>query len=197
MQAVEIAKGRGDLPGGMARFVGELLNPTVPWWELVRQWLREQASDDWSWSKPNKYYDESGFILPSLDSERMGPIVFATDTSGSIDQVMLQHFQTEKQNCLDDLKPASLLDICCDSKIQQVAEYRVGDTINCRAPGGGGTSFKPVFQHVENSGVAPKCLVYLTDLDGDFPSQAPDYPVLWIAYGGADKAPFGDVVQAS
>jgi hypothetical protein len=41
--------------------------------------------------------------------------------------------------------------------------------------------------------VAPKCVVYLTDLDGDF-GQDPGVPVIWLAYGGGSKAPFGEVV---
>jgi predicted metal-dependent peptidase len=146
---------------------------------------------------PNRFYDESGFILPSLHSDRMGPIVFATDTSGSIDETIAAHFRTEKQNCLDDLRPSALVDIQCDTKIQKVEEYKPGDSISGDINGRGGTSFVPVFEHIESKGIVPKCLVYLTDLDGEFPDKEPDYPVLWVAYGGGTKAPFGEVVQAS
>lgn len=194
-QAVQMSKGRGDMPGGMGRFVDDLLNPKVPWWELVRNWLREQASDDWNWMKPNQYFGDCEFMLPSLDNDRMGPIVFATDTSGSIDQDCLKHFQTEKQNCLDDLKPAKLVDICCDSRIHQIKEYTQGDLIDRNAPGGGGTDFRPVFEHIAGMPEAPKCVVYLTDLDGSFPSEAPAYPVLWVTWDQTGKAPFGEVVR--
>lgn len=195
IQSCELNKGRGDLPAGMARIVGDLLNPQVPWYELVRQWLREQASDDYTWTKPNRFYGDSEFILPVLESERIGPIVFATDTSGSIDQECLRHFQSEKQSALDDLRPSRLVDIYCDSKIHKIAEYRIGDQIGTDAPGGGGTSFKPVFSHVGKLDEIPKCLVYLTDLDGDFPDKEPEYPVLWVVFGGQNKAPFGEVVN--
>lgn len=197
MQCAQAAKGRGDLPGSMSQYIGEMLNPTVPWWELVRNWLREQCNDDWDFMKPNRLYSDSEFILPSLHSDRMGPIVFATDTSGSIDETIAAHFRTEKQNCLDDLRPSALVDIQCDTKIQKVEEYRPGDEISGEIHGRGGTSFCPVFEHVDKLPVAPKCVVYLTDLDGTFPDKEPDYPVLWVAYGGGTKAPFGEVVQAS
>ena len=197
IQCAELAKGRGDVPGEIQRLVGELLDPKVPWYEILRQWLREQASDDYNWMKPNKLYGESEFILPILESERVGPVVFATDTSGSIDNTMLKHFQSEKQACLDDMKPSRLLDIYCDTKIQKVAEYRMGEQIALDAPGGGGTSFVPVFSHIAKLEETPKCLVYLTDLDGTFPDKDPGYPVLWIAYGGGDKAPFGEVIQVN
>src|SRR5262245_31918943 len=47
IQAVELAKGQGTVPGGLARYVNELIKPTVPWWEIVRNWIREQCEDDW------------------------------------------------------------------------------------------------------------------------------------------------------
>lgn len=195
VQSCAIAKSKGKLPGGMERLVKELLEPAVPWWILLRQWLAEQASDDWNWMKPNLQFGDSGFILPSLESEKIGAIVFATDTSGSIDADALAHFQSEKQNCLDELRPAKLVDIYCDSAIHKVKEYGPGETIDRDAPGGGGTSFCPVFELANNLDPAPKCLVYLTDLYGDFPDKAPDYPVLWITWND-QVAPFGVTVRA-
>lgn len=197
IQSVKIAaKSQGKVPAGLERYVGELINPKVPWTELVRQWLREQAADDWDWMKPNTYFDESDFILPSLNSERMGPIVFATDTSGSITDEILKKFRTEKQSCLDDLKPAKLVDIYCDAKIHLVKEYTVGDTIGEKAPGGGGTDFRPVFEHADTLTQTPKCLVYLTDLMGTFPEKEPPYPVLWVCWDQGQKAPWGETVYA-
>lgn len=196
LQSVAAAKGRGDVPGCVSRFVEELMNPKVPWVELLRNWLREKAEDDWNWLRPNPYFSDSDFILPSLDSERMGAIVFATDTSGSINERILAQFQAEKQGCLDDMKPAKLIDIYCDAKITLEKEYRVGEQIECNAPGGGGTSFVPVFKRLSEFTEKPKLLVYLTDLDGSFPEREPDFPVLWVAYGSRDKAPFGEVVKA-
>ena len=197
IQSIQAGKKRGDVPGGVLRIVGEMLQPQVSWPELVRRWLREQCSDDWSWSKPNPYFDESGFILPSLDSERMGAIVFATDTSESINQEMLAKFQSEKQSALDELKPVKLVDICCDTRITKEAEYRPGDTIDKDAPGGGGTRFEPVFERLEEMQPPPKCVVYLTDLQGTFPDVEPSYPVLWVTWDEDGTAPFGEVVKAS
>lgn len=195
IQSAAACKGRGDLPGSLQRFIQETLSPQVPWWEIVRNWLREQVNDDWNWMKPNPYYDESPFILPSLDSERIGEIVFATDTSGSIDNKTLAQFITEKQNCLDEMKPRKLLDLCCDTRITKEREYRPGDTIDPECPGGGGTSFIPVFNAVDKLPNPPKCLVYLTDLDGSFPKEEPSYPVLWVTWEKDGTAPFGEIVR--
>lgn len=197
IQSINAAKGRGTVPGCMSDYLEELLNPTVPWYELLRQFLREQLNDDWNWMKPNALFDEGDFLMPSIESDGMGDVVFATDTSGSIDHELAKRFASEKQNCLDDMKPRKLTDIYCDTRIQRVDHYAAGDTISRNIPGGGGTSFVPVFEHLEAAGITPKCLVYLTDLDGEFPDKDPGYPVLWVAYGGGSKAPFGEVIQAS
>lgn len=196
VNAANMSKGRGDLPAGMDRFVEELVNPSLSWWEILRSFLREQCSDDWDFLKPAMEWEGSGFILPSLHSERVGTVVFATDTSGSIDHAILAQFQAEKQNCVDEMKPKRVIDIYCDSKIQKVGEYSAGEAIDRHAPGGGGTSFVPVFEHCAKMSDAPKALVYLTDLDGRFPKEAPPYPVLWVTWTKDGTAPFGEVIYA-
>jgi predicted metal-dependent peptidase len=198
IQSVAVGKAQGNLPAGLKRLVDSLVNPVVPWPDLLRAFLREQVQDDWNWSKPDPLFDESGFILPSLDSEGVGVVVFATDTSGSIDEKLLAQFQSEKQACLDELRPRSLVDIYCDAKIQAVHEYRAGESIGRKCPGGGGTSFEPVFEHIRDKmGETPKAVVYLTDLMGSFPTEVPPYPVLWVTWEREGKAPFGEVVFAN
>lgn len=196
IRSASIAKGKGKLPAGMERLVKEMLEPSVPWFELVRQWLREQANDDWNWQKANLYYSASKFILPVLESEKIGAAVFAKDTSGSIDNEVLARFVSEEQAFLDDCHPRALVDICCDASIHRVASYTAGDKIAEDAPGGGGTDFRPVFEYAEKLPEAPKCLVYLTDLCGTFPEEAPPYPVLWVTWERGGKAPFGEVIYA-
>ena len=44
---------------------------------------------------------------------------------------------------------------------------------------------------VEENGIEPKCLVYLTDLCCSSFPPAPDYPVLWVT-DSRKTAPFGE-----
>lgn len=186
-------KAKGSVPSGILREIDSLLDPGVPWYELLNRWLKERATDDYNWQKPNVYFPGE-FILPIMESEKIGYLVFATDTSGSIDHEALARFQAAKQAALDDLTPRTLIDIYCDACVHRVDEYRPGDTIAKRAPGGGGTDFRPVFDHVAKLDEPPKCLVYLTDLQGTFPAEAPPYPVLWVVWGD-EKPPWGELVQ--
>lgn len=201
IQAVKMGgKGQGKVPGSLVRQVKDIISPRQPWWELVRSWLREQAAEDWSWMRPNQNYSDCEFILPSLFSESVGAIVFGIDSSGSIDDELLAHFREQQQTCLDEMRPRLLIDIVCDSSVQRVTEYRVGDAIKRDAPGGGGTDFRPVFEHAEKLTEPVKCLVFFTDLQGTFPDKDPGYPVLWVnwsKYGREKEVPFGMVIDAS
>lgn len=195
LQSAKLAAGQGTLPGSLQRLVDSIVQPKINWVDVLRSWLREQCAEDWNWLEPAMEYEGSGFMLPSLKSERMGPVIFATDTSGSINDELLAEFRAEKQGCLDDMRPSKLVDIYCDAMIQAVDEYSPGDRIGTKAPGGGGTSFIPVWDHIAKMPEKPKCVVYLTDLQGTF-GDDPGVPIIWVAYGTKSKAPFGDTIYA-
>lgn len=195
-QAATVAKMQGKLPGSLARLVGEMLEPRVPWRQVLREFIRQQARDDFSWSRPNRRYAGTGVILPSLHSERMGRIVVGVDTSMSIGDKELAEFQAECQGALDECSPEAMEVVYCDARVQGSEEFLPGDTARFsrkQCLGGGGTDFAPVFAHVERHEQEPAALIYLTDGLGSFPPAAPDYPVLWASTQRKDF-PFGQVV---
>lgn len=191
-------KGRGDLPGNVAELLRELVEPAVPWQELLRQFATRVSRDDYSFRRPNRRYAYRGFMLPTLRSESMGPLVVAVDTSGSIrcNQKLLTTFLSELQAILDEVRPERIDMLDCDARIQARHEFTPGDDLRgTEFRGGGGTSFRPVFEDVTDRDLQPAALIYFTDLEGGFPDAPPDYPVLWLNYGNPrSKAPFGDTV---
>jgi predicted metal-dependent peptidase len=195
IQSVAAMKGRGDLPAGIERLVNQLVSPSVNWWDVLRSWIREQCADDYDWLTPAMEYSDSGFILPSLKSERISSVVFALDTSGSISPEVLTRFRSEEQSCLDEMRPKTLVESCCDAKVQQVKEYSAGDTIGGPAPGGGGSVAQPIWDHVSKMSVQPKCIVMLTDCFLDFGTD-PGIPVIFVSWEKGSKAPFGTVIEA-
>ena len=61
-----------------------------------------------------------------------------------------------------------------------------------RLKGGGGTSFVPVFDLLEEDFEKPAVVLYLTDGYGDAPKKEPNYPVIWgIIDGGVNPAKWG------
>ena len=193
-QAVAVARCQGKLPQCLARLVNEALHPSVPWQEVLRNFFRDLAKDDYSWSRPNKRFLQFDIYLPSLVSPSLGEIVVALDNSGSITQMLLDEFLAEVQGLLDFGRPRKLHLLDCDAAIHSTHEFVPGDRIDVRPHGGGGTDFRPVFDYVAEQGIDPCASAYLTDLYGTFPDGPPPYPVLWVSYG-TDSAPFGQVLK--
>lgn len=195
-QAATIAKMRGQLSDSLRRVISEVLEPRVPWRQVIREFIRVQVRDDYNWKRPNRRYLHRGFALPSLSNERMGRLDVAIDTSGSISKTILDEFAAEAQAALDECNPISIRVIYCDAKVHSIEEYQPGDDLRkLTAPkGGGGTAFEPVFQEIAKQEEPPSALIYLTDGDGSFPKTVPDYPVLWARIK-KNKFPFGQVVD--
>lgn len=194
IQAANAAKQIGTLPSLLQRLVDDISSPRVPWRDQLRQFFNVRQRDDFSWRRPKNSLLHQGIYLPSLDSVRMGAIVVAVDTSGSVSDEILKAFQSEVQAVMDECCPARLVVIYCDAEVNLVKEYQAGDIIELKAVGGGGTDFRPVFRFVDTADIEPCCLVYLTDLMGSFPKEQPIYPVLWGCILKDEEAPFGETI---
>lgn len=195
-QSLQQAKMQGKLPSNLARELGALVKPRVDWRSLLRRYIQEITKADYSWTRPNPRYIASGFYLPALYSHACGRIAVAIDTSGSIDDVLLNQFCAELQAIHQELEPSAVDVLYCDAKVHRVDTFARGELVTLHAVGGGGTSFAPVFEHYATDGDQPVVLVYLTDLQGSFPSQAPEYPVIWCTVCEG-TAPFGDIVECN
>lgn len=194
-QAAKTAKAMGKLPAGMEQWITEMLAPIVDWKDVLRRFISQNAKNDYTWSRPNRRFIHAGLYLPSLLSQELGEIVIAVDNSGSIaeDPEILKQFAAEMNDALSAYPGTRATVLYCDAQIQKVEEYAEGDTIVLRAPGGGGTDFRPVFDWITEQGRNPVCMVYLTDGQGDYPETPPTYPVLW---GTTDEeAPWGEIVK--
>jgi len=192
-QAAVIAQKQGKLPQRIARLVDELLNPPPRWQDLFRNFFRELCKDDYSWKRPNARYMGTGFFLPSLRSHRLGKIAVAIDTSGSIDGPLLAEFMAELEGICREVKPSGIILMDCDAALHSVREYEPNDILPREFKGGGGTSFCPPVEYLTEQNEDICCLVYFTDLYGDFPGE-PDFPVFWATKSENMQAPYGVTV---
>jgi len=190
-QAEQCARMQGCCPGAVESLLDGINRGHVPWQELLRSFVRQQAKDDWTWKRPNRRYVAAGVYLPGLYSLRCGPVVVGVDVSGSCHS-LIPAFMSEVQSILDEVRPEKLAVVQDDAAVQNVREYAPGDVIDREIQLGGGTDFRPVFEWVAGQDWEPVCLVYLTDLYGSFPDSPPDYPVLWVTPTRDTVAPFGD-----
>jgi predicted metal-dependent peptidase len=185
--AGDAAKAMGKMPAGLERFVEDLLRPKVPWTEKLRYAFTKAVGRDASdWSKLNRRrFITQGVIMPSYKGFGCGVVVFVVDTSGSMSQLEIAQGLSECDKILTDCNPEFVYLMGCDARVETVHELGSGDTLQgqpelCALGGGGGTSFIPPFEWLEEHGIRPDCLVYFTDMGGSFPKHA-DFPVIWCA----------------
>lgn len=187
--AANIAKMRGKLPGALQRYVDEITSNKVTWQQQLAEFSTDVGRNDYSWSRPNRKMLVHGLYLPSLYSEEMGDMVVVVDTSASIHNKILQLFGGEIDAMRRAVNPRKTYVIYCDARVQHVDTFEQYDDFKLNSRGGGGTDFVPPFDYVTQHGIDPACLIYLTDLEGRFPSE-PDYPVLWATIED-HPVPFG------
>lgn len=135
--------------------------------------------------------------MPSLQTVERGKFILVIDTSGSIDEQLLNDFGGEMQSILSEVAE-NVIVYYVDTKIQKIDEFEQDEEMVLQAKGRGGTDFKPAFDHIEKNGVDCAALVYFTDGEcNSFPND-PGFPVLWGIYGNDKfKPPFGEVVKVS
>ncbi|WP_295538861.1 VWA-like domain-containing protein [uncultured Thiohalocapsa sp.] len=192
--AAQQAMQAGKLRGELKRMIDHLLQPQLPWRMLLARYMNSITREDYSWSRPSRR--EGDYIIPSLRSHQLD-LVVAIDTSGSIKDGEMQEFIDE----VDALKAqvrARVTLLPCDASLCEGAPFSFEPWEQFQRPerigGGGGTSFRPVFQWVERQGLRPDLLVYFTDADGEFPVDEPAYPVIWLVKG-KQQVPWGQRIQ--
>jgi len=193
-QAAQAAKAQGKLPADLARLVQDITESKVDWREALHRFVSQAAHADYSFRKPNRRFTGCGIFLPSLYSEELPPIAAAVDTSGSVDDTMVKQYGGELDGVLTQY-PTTINVLYCDAAVQGEEVFtRDNQPLVLNAKGGGGTDFRPVFDRIATWDEQPCCLIFLTDLMGTFPKEAPDYPVMWITDGNL-TAPFGETIK--
>jgi predicted metal-dependent peptidase len=193
-QAAQAAKAQGNLPPHLQRLAEAARKPASDWRELLRRFVKATTAEDFTWTPPNRRYISAGLYLPSLRSEKLGAVAVVIDTSGSIDQEALALFADELTSILEEARPSAVHVIYCGNTVDRVDTVTPDELpLRLEAAGGGGTDFRPPFDWLDDQGIEPACLVYLTDLVCfRFPPE-PSFPVLW-ASTKRDRAPFGEIV---
>lgn len=171
----------GSIPAEIRRHIEELLNPKLPWNEILAKHLENGlGKQDYVFSRPNRRYLPD-FYLPSLtgggDLER---VTIAIDTSGSITQNTFNEFLTETTQIIFDLNPQSVELIQFDSFISGIDEIESPDQLfEVEFKGGGGTNITDVYKYLSDN--PTNGLIIFTDgYIRPHPNLAPKIPIYWV-----------------
>jgi len=189
--------------GGINRELTDLMEPKINWREVLREFVKAtcHAKDASSWRRVNRRFLSTGIYMPSLIGEKVGHLVIAIDTSGSIGNEAMAEFLSEVKGIAEEVNPDTVDLIYWDSAVAGHEEYAGGEVANIiqstKPRGGGGTSPSCVSKYLKEKNIVPECIVVLTDgyVGSDWGSDWTS-EVLWCIVGGNnDTAPIGKTVH--
>ena len=193
-----LAKSYGDLPGELNRYIDELLNPVLPWNQIIQEYASEYAQEDFSFAKVNRRHMPE-FVLPSLYSEAVCRLAVAIDSSYSVTQEELTSFVTEAESIREMVKPISMDIISFDTEINGIWHLLPDDDISdVKIEGGGGTDLQPVFDYYNKHEPALTVLIVFSDLECYQIQEEPDYDVIWVIVNNPNATvKFGKTIHYS
>lgn len=193
----------GTGAGGLDRELEGLLEPKVDWREMLREFVKAtcNAKDASSWRRPNRRFLSTGTYMPSMIGEKVGHLVVAIDTSGSIGGSELAEFLSEVKGIAEEVNPEVVDLLYWDCEVAGHEVYEGGAVSNIvsstKPKGGGGTSPSCVSAYLKEKNIKPECIVVLTDgyVGSDWGSEW-TAEVLWCIVGGnTEVAPNGKTVH--
>ncbi len=194
---------RGLLPMFAKRILKELRQAQTDWRTILNDFIQEEVVD-YSFSPPDRRFDESPFFLPDFNGKEdmVEDILFMIDTSGSMSDKMITAAYSEIKGAIDqfDGKLKGWLGFFDAAVIEpkpfsNEEEFRI-----IRPAGGGGTDFQIIFEYVsQHMPKAPASIIILTDGYAPFPQEklAMGIPVLWLLNNEKVNPPWGKVARIS
>lgn len=148
-----------------------------------------------AFEEAQQYLQKNKGVIDQAIQETQGQIVVIGDTSLSMGSDLAKVGTVNAYLAsLTAARPVTA--IWVDDEVEGVEQLKPGYIGN--PIGGGGTSFVPGFEYIEKNGIKPGLVIYITDgYCNSFPSNKPNYPVLWMIVGQESRfhAPWGVVAK--
>lgn len=184
------------------RMLEELKYPQLDWRMILNEFVQEEIAD-YSFSPPDRRFDESPFFLPDFNSpvDRVERLLFMIDTSGSMTDELVTEAYSVIVAAVDQFNGGlqGWLGFF-DAAVIEPCPFESEESLKLIRPqGGGGTSFEIIFDYVENNMMddPPASIIILTDGYALFPAKARamGIPVLWLINNDIVDPPWGKVAR--
>jgi len=175
----------GKMGSGGDRDLEELLQPQVDWREALREFIQDtcRGNEFSTYRRPNRRYLQDDLYMPSGESEKVGELILAVDTSGSIGSSELSAFLSEVKSICDTVQPDGVRLLYWDTQICRDEKYDAdkldGLVKSTKPEGGGGTDVTCVTDYIRDNSINAQAAIVLTDgyLYGGWGQWT--MPVLW------------------
>jgi predicted metal-dependent peptidase len=199
-QAASMCKAvQGTLPAGIDRLLGEIKKPSQSPWRRLRQFVTTSLSgyDASTWRRLQRRMIVRGVGMPGRVQQGAGVVGIVGDTSGSIDDAMLQLFGGHMAAIVDDARPQEIRVYWTDAKVHRVDSAKnsgeLRKVLSSKIPGGGGTDMREGVQAAEADGC--DSIVVLTD--GYTPFCDSKKPLIWAITEAGKRSPYGETIHIS
>ena len=190
-------KQAGVKGSGMARVFKELLDPTINWKDALYKYVTQSRAD---FEGYDRRFIHDGMYIDDVGGNKVHIAAFV-DTSGSVDEELLQNFLSELFFAINSTRGTTGYLYYFDTELYPQGNIEDLDGVP-KPVGLGGTSFVPIMAELnkiatENSHVQTVGIIY-TDGYAPMTWKEPETPILWcISPGGVkeDAIKYGDVVR--
>lgn len=193
--AAQAARVAGTLSADMKRRIDDILAVKTPWFEILERFMLERSSSDYSWSRPNRRFISSGIYLPSMQSiAALGEVAIIRDVSMSITTAEHRSYIGHINAIFERCKPTHVRVLDTSTVVHHCHEFTADDLpMNPELMGGGGTDLRAGFDYINDKLDPPAVCIVFTDGYTDWPTKAPDYPVVVVCTTDTEVN-FGDEV---
>ena len=195
---------RSGIPLGLRRYLREVEAAPKTNWKLILQDFIRRDRSDYTFARPDRRY-QGDIIMPSFREnvfgERIDRLWFLIDTSGSISDEVLAAAFSQIRQALEQFDSLSGELAFFDTEVSEFVPFESVEDLEEIVPvGGGGTSFYPIFEKLEeriSCDDPPTAIIILTDGFASFPAEeaAMGVPVLWILTEDGAEPPWGVCVR--
>lgn len=185
-------QGKGSLGANLELLIDRILNPPLPWFDLLREFMSQTCRDGENWSRRDRR--NHTFYLPDKRIERMGELIVIGDSSGSMysRREVFPQLANELAAMMDTLMPERIRVIWADdTECGKQEIFEPGDPIEIHPKGGGGTDMRKPLNYVEQFN--PLVVILMTDTETPWPKSVP-YPFICLSTT-TGVAPFGQTIH--
>jgi predicted metal-dependent peptidase len=178
----------GTMPGEWARWVQQILEPIVPWQQVLSAAVRRglgwtHGHTDYTYTKISRRQAGAGrIVLPAL-RRPVPEVAIVVDTSGSVDDGLLAQALGEVDGILTSsaVPEGSVTVLAVDAAVQAVS--RVRSARDVAIGGGGGTDMGVGIEAALALKPRPDVVIVLTDGYTPWPSIEPRAAVIAVLIG--------------
>lgn len=195
-EAIEDAIRQGSMIAGrtgakVPRAIKESLVKPVDWKRVLMEFVSQtcKGRDDYTYRKFNLKRLVDDHYVPGVESEEIGELILAVDTSASISQEDLSVVASHVSHVCSVCKPSKVRVLWWDTRVHGEQTFKPSEMSNIRKllmpKGGGGTHASCVRDYIVANRLKAECIIMFTDgwVENPVNWNGVRTPTLWLVDG--------------